>query len=256
MLSARQINYQIGSLTLLSDVSVNVNPNTITAILGANGAGKSTLLKVLLGLKTPKSGDIQFKSQLMQNWSASELAKQRAYMAQSSQVQLNIPVYEYLSLARIHCVESTQTTLDYVECVIAQLHLGDLALKQLGSLSGGEWQRVELARAYCQLLHQQDYQGCLLVLDEPAAALDVHQTERLYKNLEQFVEKGGTVLVVEHDINLAARFCDQLILLQNGKVLTQGASHQVFTSEHINRCFDVNGEVVNSACGRYSSFIL
>lgn len=216
-------------------------------IVGPNGAGKSTLLKLLLGLEAADSGDVCFREQPLSSWDVKSLANLRAYMAQTSVARLALPVFEYLALARIHKVESQQTRDNFVNKVINSLALSHLATKSIDRLSGGEFQRVELAKAWCQLLDENGVEDKLLVLDEPSSALDIHQTQRLYGNLKQFTENGGTVIVVEHDINLAARFGDNILMLRDGEKIAFGAVRHVFSCENINKCFDVNGSVLYDA---------
>lgn len=256
MISCINVNYRIDSTPLLSLINVDIAPEKITAILGANGAGKSTLLKIMLGLHKVNTGEVRFHGKPLSHWCIKDLAKKRAYMAQSSSIKLHIPVYQYLLLARVHCSESHHDTNQAIEYVIEILNLHTLATRSLSSLSGGEFQRVELARTWCQLVNKSDFSHCLLILDEASSALDIFQSQRLYQHLQTFRERGGTVIIVEHDINLAARFCDRLLLLKNGSVVAHDTTQSVFTSNIISACFDVDGCVITNTTHNIQSFAL
>jgi ABC-type hemin transport system ATPase subunit len=256
MINCKNLSYSIGNQYLLKDIDCRLETGSISAIIGANGAGKSTLLKAFLGLITPQAGTVFFDQKPLFQWDPTALASRRAYMAQSTTVQMSIPVYEYLSLARLHFGESQKTTDAAVESIITQLNLMTLAQKSIDRLSGGEWQRIELARAWCQLLKNGGFDNTLLLLDEPGAALDIYQTQQLYKHLEHFKAQGGTAVVVEHDINTAARYCDQLLFLKRGELIDQGRVADSFTKTTIDKCFDVVGSVLTNSQTGHVSFVL
>ncbi|MBO1255369.1 ATP-binding cassette domain-containing protein [Alteromonas sp. 5E99-2] len=256
MINCNDIRYQVNGNLILDCVSWRVEPGKINTILGANGAGKSSLFKVALGIISPQDGKIIFDKKPLNKWQGEALAKRRAYMSQANIIPFSIPVYEYLSLARLHFIESTKETNKAVETVIELLDLIALAKKNINQLSGGEWQRVDLARTWCQLLNEEQFSNTVLMLDEPASALDIHQTQHLYQCLAHYVSLGGTVVAIEHDINTAARYSDDLLLLKNGRVLVQGPVNETFTSDYINTCFDVKGEVTfNNKHNTLSFFI-
>ena len=256
MIECRNLKFNIKQSCLLQDVSWQFASEKITAIIGANGAGKSTLMKTLLGAIQPDCGSVSLQGKPLSSWSIQDLAVCRAYMAQSSGFKLGVSVLEYLLLARVHHYESQATSDAYIEHVIQLLSLEPLVLKRLDALSGGEFQRVELARAWCQLLSQDKLKDKLLLLDEPASALDIHQSQKLYHYLENFVHDGGTVIVVEHDINTAAKYCDEIVLLKQGQCLAAGDRKSVFTESNLNHCFNVNGRLLECQHSAALSFSL
>ena len=194
MINCNDIHYQINGNLILDCVSWRVEPGKINTILGANGAGKSSLFKVALGLVSPQKGKVIFDKQPLHKWNGEELAKRRAYMSQTNMIPFSIPVYEYLSLARLHFIESQNETNKAVETIIELLNLNALAQKNIDQLSGGEWQRVDLARTWCQLLNEQQFSNTVLMLDEPASALDIHQTQQLYQRLADYVSLGLSLI--------------------------------------------------------------
>lgn len=244
MIRCTNLHFSIRKKALIKNVSWQFKHNHISAIIGPNGAGKSTLLKLILGIMKPDHGQVLLGNREIKHWSLEDLAITRAYMAQKSLTPVRMPVFEYLSLARIQRQESLQQRDSWVNHVIGLLELGVLAKKSIDTLSGGELQRVELARAWCQLIGPNQVENTLLLLDEPTSALDIHQTEKLYQNLQLFVSQGGSVIIVEHDINQAARYCDQILLLKDGQCVEAGHTQQVFTAKNLNHCFDVNGSLV------------
>lgn len=246
MLECSNLFYEIDRQPLIRDLSWRFTPEKITAIIGPNGAGKSTLLKLLLGLTKPTSGLITLQQQPLTDWSLGALAAKRAYISQQSVTLIRLPVFEYLGLSRIQRRESIQQRDQHVNDVIHKLELHDLARKSVDTLSGGEFQRVELARVWCQLLHENSVANTLLVLDEPTSALDIRQTERLYQNLQIFAQNGGTVIIVEHNINQAARYCNELIMLKLGECIAAGNTQDIFTQENINSCFNVQGHLLKN----------
>ena len=245
MFECCNLHYQVAGKTLISGLSQRFSAGAINAIIGANGAGKSSVLKLLLGVYQPQQGQVTFCDQPLQQWSLPALATKRAYVAQSLRAALRIPVYEYLALSRTLRRESQQQRDAAVSHTLTQLNLGTLAQADLDCLSGGELQRVELARAWCQLLDAST--GCVantvLVLDEPTSALDIKQTRDLYGHLHRFTQLGGSVVLVEHDINQAAQHCDYLLMLKQGQTLVSGPTEAVFSAANINRCFDVQGHL-------------
>jgi iron complex transport system ATP-binding protein len=244
MIECKNMSFSFGKKPLIESVTWGFEEQQITAIVGPNGAGKSTLLKLILGIETPRIGEVSYMNLPLPQWDVQQLASIRAYMAQSSTARLGLPVFEYLTLARIHRMESHQQRDTHINDVIALLELQELATMPIDRLSGGEFQRVELARAWCQLTETDGVKDKLLILDEPSSALDINQTQRLYRNLRRFSDSGGTIIVVEHDINQAARFCDQMLMLKQGTLVSAGDITTTFTAQNINQCFSVNGRTL------------
>jgi len=256
MIECSNLRLAKGQCKLVNGVSWSFASGQITAIVGPNGAGKSTLLKLLLGLEEPDSGKIMLNKRPLEEWDIKYLASVRAYMSQHHIARLSLPVFEYLALARVHRVESLHTRDKFVSQIIDRLDLSNLATKLIDTLSGGEFQRVELARAWCQLITKEGVRDTVLILDEPSAALDIRHTQRLYENLSLFTEEGGTVIVVEHDINLAARFCSTIMMIKEGRCIAGGKVSETFTQDNINTCFDVAGRTIADPHSNLISFSL
>ena len=244
MLECHNLSFTVADKPILHPLSFSFRERAITSVIGPNGAGKSTFLKALLGLLSNACGDVLFKKVPLKAWPSVELASQRAYVSQQKQPRYAIPVFEYLCLARLQYGETQAQTDAVVSRVLHELDLDDFANQSLDTLSGGEFQRVELARAWCQLYTENGFAGTLLFLDEPASALDIHQSYNLYQHLDAFVQRGGSVIIVEHDINLAARHSHEMLILDKGQTLVAGKVEHVFTQTNLNQAFAVDGQVV------------
>ncbi len=191
----------------------------VTAVLGNNGAGKSTLLKCLAGLLRPQSGQILLDGQALGALSAGARAKKLAYVAQSER-ESPLTVFDTVLLGRRPYIRWEATAADRALAagLLERLELSPLALRPVSQLSGGEAQKVQLARALAQ-------EPRLLLLDEPTASLDLrsqHEVMRLVRALAR--ERGLCVLAVLHDLNLALRCCDRFLLLRGGEVYAAGGA--------------------------------
>ncbi len=190
MIQALNITYQAKEKTLLRNASLTLDNGKITAILGSNGAGKSTLLKCLSGGLTPTNGSIMLEDKALQTYPLRDLAKKRAVLSQSPEIGFPFTVLEIVLMGR---APHQQNPIKDHEIAIEALQLVDAAnLKDrlLPTLSGGEQQRVHLARVLAQLWEQQD---CYLFLDEPTSALDIkhqHQVLELLKRARSFTKHG------------------------------------------------------------------
>jgi len=243
MFRLHQVNVWTSQRSLLHNISLTIAPRQLTAVLGANGAGKSTLLKALVGEHPEVSGDIYFKNKLLTAWDQAHIATERAIMLQQQRPVFDFSVLDYLLLSRNAWTETKATSLARAEEIIQRLSLEAFLDKPITQLSGGEWQRIQFARAWLQLLDSHGVAGKMLLLDEPTAALDIYQQRRFFSALREFVDLGGTALVVLHDVNQAARVADQFLLLQQGELLAAGPTHVTFTETYLSQCFGVEGHL-------------
>ncbi len=243
MYELTNVQVQVGQRQLLRDISFTLAQGQLTAVLGANGAGKSSLLKTLVGEYLPTAGDILFKGKPLCHWQPGEIATERAIMLQQQRPVFDFSVLDYLLLARNAWTENRAMRLARTEQLVAALSLETFLDKPITQLSGGEWQRIQFARAWLQVLGEKGVAGKLLLLDEPTAALDIYQQQRFFAALREFVSLGGTAVVVLHDLNQAARVADQFLLLQQGALLAAGTAQVAFTASHLSQCFAVEGHL-------------
>lgn len=241
---------------LLSDVCLDLVPNQITALIGANGAGKSTMMKVMLGEQKVDGGEVIFNERPLCEWTLQQLSFKRAYVAQNDRPVFDIKVYDYLLLAREHHVESLVDACGWVEEVAGIVGVDRFLNTSIMHLSGGEFQLLTFARAWLQLANSQGLKGTVMLLDEPTSALDIKQSQRLYLLLHRFRESGGTVLIIEHDINQANQYSDQIALIKNGKLLVTGSNHRYFSERYLDECFETNGYLQQNHHTDKSTYIL
>lgn len=228
-ISVEKVSYRFGQ-PVLREVSASFSQGTFTGILGANGVGKSTLVKLISRWLPLQEGSIRIYDRPLQAFTQRELARHIAVVAQEQAYLTELTVREMVELGRIPhqgLLDSpSQADHNAVESALAQTGLQALATRRFGTLSGGERQRVRVAMALAQAAD-------ILILDEPTTHLDIRYQLELLTLLAELVAKGYTVIAVLHDINLAALFCDHLLLLADGRVLSAGTPGEVITREAI-----------------------
>lgn len=247
MFKCNNLSYTVTGRKLLDDVNLCFEANKITAIIGANGAGKSTLFAALLGELKLDNSSVLFNGRMLNSYHVSELAKQRAYVAQHHRLAFSLPVFEYLLMAREHVNESLDNAYKTVQKTCADFQIMHLLKQDITRLSGGEAQLIEFTRAYLQLCDKRELLNKCLLLDEPASALDIKQTKRLYQHILMFKEQGGTVILIDHDVNAMASIADNIVLIKEAKILASGSSKEVFIEPLLNDCFDVKGTLYQPA---------
>lgn len=246
-LDAEHVAVSYGENRVLDDVSIRLVRGKTTGILGPNGSGKSTLVRALMGSLAIDSGAIYFEGRPIQQVRPSQMAKRLAYVNQFESVPADMYLFDYVLLGRLAHLGDFDPITER-DRIMAQSALDNVGLnlgqsRLMGSLSGGERQRAVLARALCQ---NTDY----LVLDEPTNHLDVHHQHSI---LDQIRTSSETVLVVLHDLNMAARYCEELIIMEDGGVVASGIATQVLSVELIADVYRV--EATRIETGEYPQFI-
>lgn len=225
MLQVRDLQVIRGHKVVLDDIGLDVLPGQVLGVLGPNGAGKSTLLGALCGELTPHRGRVLLHDRPLAEWPGQERAQRLAVLPQASSLGFAFRVEEVVGMGRLP--HRTGQVRDR-EIVSAALHAADavhLADRSYLALSGGERQRVHLARVLAQLWPGEE--GRVLLLDEPTSALDPLHQHTTLQAVRGFADRGAAVLVILHDLNLAARYCDRILLLENGR------SFAFDTPEHV-----------------------
>ena len=227
------------SMRVLDGVSLTVNPGQVVGLIGPNGAGKSTLLRCALSLQPLQTGSISVLGRDLQTFSRRELARAIAYVPQHSGSTLSLSVIDMVALGRsphrgLHTAAHDRAV---VFDAIERLKLQPLAMRLFGELSGGQRQRVLLARALAQ-------QGQLLLLDEPTSDLDLrHQMAALDAVRHEADTHGTSALIAIHDLALAGRYCDQLVLMHAGRVHAQGVWQDVLTPANLATVYGVTARI-------------
>ncbi len=225
----------------LLDASLKFEPGVHTAVLGPNGAGKSTLLRVLLGLIRPDSGEVRFEGRPTSEWTRREMARRTALVSAGEEFAFPITVRQLVAMGRTPHLGSWRAERpvdrEVVRQALHEVDLLELEGRPVSTLSAGELQRARLARALAQ---ESDH----LLLDEPTAHLDLGHELATFERIEQLTqEKQLTTITVTHNLNLASRFSDRVVLLSGGRVTAAGRPREVLVAERIEEAFGCPVEV-------------
>jgi iron complex transport system ATP-binding protein len=239
MISAKNITYAIGKRQILNNISFDAHAGELLVILGNNGAGKSTLLKAICN-ETKHDGLVEFNQQNASSICSKELALKRAVLKQHTQVNLPFLVEEIVMMGRYPHFKNVETPYDYQAVQEAMQKVGVLHMAKQNylTLSGGEQQRVQLARVLAQLQHKTDLGTRYLFLDEPVSSLDIAQQHNTLTLAKAFAKEGNVVVAVLHDLNLAAMYADKILMLKQGKVNVYGNVANALTDANITSTFD------------------
>ena len=250
MLTATNVTFRVGNKPLISGVSVSFAPGQLHLIVGPNGAGKSTLVKVLARLLRPQTGSVEYDNVDVSNASEAELAKRRAVLSQAVEVAFPLSVREVVLMGRYPHFGGRPGPTDekIVDEVMQHFDVTEFSERDYQTLSGGERQRVNFARVLAQLWGNATSSSCrYLFLDEPLTFLDIRHQIDFLKKIRRFTNAPDVVTVgVVHDLNLAARFADQVVLLNDGQVVANGTPIEVLTAERIEAVFNVKPTFIPS----------
>lgn len=243
-ITAEGLGWSASGTPVVRRVGLDIAPGETVALIGPNGSGKSSLLRCLAGLRVPDAGTVRYDGVCVGELDARAIARRVAFVAQDSALDTDLRVADVVGLGRTPFRDRWRGPDAYDRAVVAaaldRVGLTGLAGRSWRSLSGGERQRAHIARAFAQ-------QPYGLLLDEPTNHLDVkHQWElmELLSGVDQ------TVLVALHDLTLAARHCDRLLLMHDGLLIASGVPADVLTSDNLARIFEVDAELSADALGR------
>ncbi len=223
---------------ILKNISVDIEAGAFVSLLGINGAGKSTLLKNLNQILSPYKGTIYIRGENLKHMKRSQLAKKMAYVSQQNEAPQNT-VFDSILIGRVQYIKGKATKEDYamVQEIIGRLNLNDYAMREATSLSGGEFQKVVLARALAQ-------EPEILLLDEPTSNLDIRNQVEVMKLMKQYCkDKQISVIVSIHDMNLSLQFSDKYLMLKDGEVFKYG-SKEIITRENIRTVYGLDVDIL------------
>jgi len=224
-----------GNAQVLHDISFELVPGQLLGVLGPNGAGKSSLLAALCAELEPSHGQVRLRGRALQRWGSQERARCLAVLPQVSSLEFAFRVEEVVAMGRLPHASGLQQDRDIVRVALEAVDATHLAGRNYLALSGGERQRVHLARVLAQLWPGE--QGATLLLDEPTSMLDPLHQHTTLQALRRFAERGVAVMVILHDLNLAARYCDRLLLLDQGRCHALGAPAAVLEPAKLKAVF-------------------
>lgn len=243
-LSTKDIEVAFGSIKILDHISIDIKQQEFIGIIGPNGSGKSTFLKCLYRVLKPTNGTIFWDNEPLEKLSNKQTAKKAAVVAQHNYYNFEFSVQEVVFMGRSphkHRMERDNAE-DYriVREALSTVGMSEFSERNFSTLSGGEQQRVILARALAQ-------QTPYLILDEPTNHLDINYQLQL---LDIVKSQNITVIAAIHDLNIAAMYCNRLIVLQNGKIVKTGTPKEVLTKEIIKEIYGVNTELFTDSLGQ------
>lgn len=257
MIQANNISVQVTGKKIVDQVSLSIEPGILTTVIGKNGAGKSSFIKAICNDLT-HSGEVTLNNKPIKDYNLNELAKIRAVVSQKVSMEFNFSVREMVGIGRspyfnvLLTKQDEQVIINSLEKADA-LHLID---QSYTTLSGGEQQRVQFARALAQIWDKiERNEPSYLLLDEPLASLDVAHQHEMMSLLRQLCKKKAGILIVIHDLNLAAQYADYVHLLKNGKTVQHGLAGDVLTTETLSFAFDYPLSVISHPDKRNSLII-
>lgn len=241
-LTVRDLSFSYGDRKILHDISFSTAPGEVLGIAGPNGCGKTTLIKCIDRIFEP-GGRVEFAGKDMADLSTTEIAQLIAYVPQALTIGMAMSVFETILLGRRPYIRwsVSDADLERVSETIAELGIRHLAFRKMTQISGGERQKVMIARAMVQ-------DPTLLLLDEPTSALDLrHQLEVMELVQSVARTKEASVLMAVHDLNLASRFCDRLILMKDGHIVAQGTPPELLTRDLIRDVYEVDAMITHES---------
>jgi len=239
MIALRDITVRIGDATLIQDVSAAVRPGQLTAVVGPNGAGKTTLLRVATGELEPSAGTVAMDDRPLGALPEREQARRRAVLPQQSQLHFAFSVLQVVLMGRTPHLHGAESARDWeiAHAALRTVAMGDFAERDFPTLSGGEQQRVHLARALAQIWTPPDAGHRYLLLDEPTASLDLAHQHQVLQTAAGLAADGVGVLAILHDLNLAAQYADHVVMLRRGTLHAKGLPRDVFTPAGVEDVF-------------------
>jgi iron complex transport system ATP-binding protein len=241
LLRISNIDFSYGNRKVLDQVNLEVKTGEVICIVGENGAGKSTLIKCINGINRVASGPIEFQGRQIKEIPKKKLSRLIGYVPQSTPINFPATVFDVILLGRIPHIEWKVGKKDreIVSDIILELNIEHLAFRPFNQLSGGERQKVLIARALVQ-------QPKLLLLDEPTSDLDLRHQLEVMETIRNAVKEGAdmSAIIAIHDLNLASKFSDKIAVMHKGRIEVTGKSTEVITADIISRVYGIEAEVM------------
>jgi iron complex transport system ATP-binding protein len=239
MIALEDVTVRIGDAVLVDRASTAVRPGRLTAVVGPNGAGKTTLLQVASGERDPSSGTVAMDGVPLGALAPADQARRRAVLPQQSRLRFAFSVLEVVVMGRTPHARGGESARDWrvAEAALRSVGMAGLSDRSFPTLSGGEQQRVHLARALAQVWDPPATGHRYLLLDEPTASLDLGHQQQVLRTARRLADDGASVLAILHDLNLAAQFADRVVVMAGGRIRAQGPAGEVLTPGLIGEVF-------------------
>jgi iron complex transport system ATP-binding protein len=253
MIEARNISYTVNGRDILKDISFGAEAGSFVAIIGPNGAGKTTLLRIIANALSATSGEVTLLGRPLHDWRPKELACARAVLSQRVEVAAGFPVSEVVMMGRYPHFDTHPSEADrrIVTRAMEAAGVAQLAQRPIQTLSGGEQQRVHLARAIAQTSSENESTPRLLLLDEPVSNLDPQYQYGILDKARSLTERGFCVVAVLHEIGLAASYADHIIALREGRKVFDGDVREMAGGNLLQSLFGLPMRLVESE-GEYA----
>jgi len=249
IINIEKLNYSYGKKEVLKELSLDIDENKLTGIIGPNGCGKSTLAKNIIKYINGKFESFKIMDIDIRELSHKKIAQLISYIPQKSTIISNISVFDYVLLGRFPLLKNSwdnysEKDYEIVENNINLLNIKELRDRNVETLSGGELQKALLARALAQ-------EAKILLLDEPTSALDLNNAVEFMKILKNIsIKKEMSVIIIIHDLNLASLFCDSLIILKDGRFIEKGSPKEVINEANIKSVYNLDCKVCYNENGK------
>lgn len=252
MIKIENLNWEYEEREILKDINIDIEKGKFYTILGQNGSGKTTFIKNIVGILENKNAKIYIDGKKLKDYSKKEIAKKIALVSQQEDINFNFTVEEVVSMGRNPYIEflktETEKDREIIKKAMKIANIEDLKNRYITELSGGEKQRVILARAIAQ-------DTKILILDEPTSNIDIKNQIEILDTIKKLqIEKEITIIAVFHDINIGIRYSDNIIFLKDRTIYKTGNAKDILTAENIKEVYDIEVEVIKVDSKR--SFII
>lgn len=258
MLNAKNISFKIGNQYLIENISVDFNKKEFSVIMGQNGAGKSTLLKILAGSLKATVGEVNILNKRIENYKEIELARMRAVLSQHYEIAFPVNVEDVVMMGRYPHFKSEPTVKDQtiIDKTLDLMGIRNLKKRDYNTLSGGEAQKVHMARVLAQIWQYNDSSDKILFLDEPVSQLDIRYQHFILQVAKKYTSENILVIAILHDLNLAVNYADNIIFMKDGKIISKFNSTNDIDKDIINEVFDIKMEKIQNPHSNKPFFVV
>lgn len=258
MLNTRNLSYKIDNKYLVKNISLEFKPGEFTVIMGQNGAGKSTLLRLLAGSLKASDGDVIIFGKKIDNYSESELAKIRAVLSQHYEISFPVSIQDIVMMGRYPHYRSEPSVTDYeiINETLSLMGLENLKDRNYDTLSGGEAQKVQMARVLSQIWQHKNNDNKILFLDEPVSQLDIQYQYFMLQVARNFAKENVMIIAILHDLNLALNYADKIVFLKNGELVRVFNSVNDIDKNIVSEVFEIEMENINNPFSNKPHFVV